>query len=406
MNLKNILYIESNLDGTVGGSHHSLFFLVKYINRNRYQPIVLFYQENMMVPDFKNICEVYFFKQNHVFTIEKDFPGLYKMINRGNYIKKPFLLYQKAHNLLFCYIPNLINIYRFIKKHGIDLIHVNNYPSLTDWLIISKLLNVKIVSHLRGFYYISKFEKILVKFYDKVISTSNWVTYQMKEQNISCKNVVLIHNGIDVDAVKIDTDLSENILTELNITDKSPVIGVIGNIRKWKGQHVAIEAMKLLIDKYKNIRCIIVGSISNSPNDTEYLKYLNELILKYNLEKYVLFTGFRKDIYNIINSLDIIVHTSILPEPFGRVLLEGMILRKPVIATNQGGPLEIIEDGVSGLLVPPENPKLLSDKISFLVENKHISKTMGENARRRIEEKFSIERNVKEIEDVYLNLLK
>ena len=133
---------------------------------------------------------------------------------------------------------------------------------------------------------------------------------------------------------------------------------------------------------------------------------MNELILKYNLEKYVLFTGFRKDIYNIINSLDIIVHTSILPEPFGRVLLEGMILRKPVIATNQGGPLEIIEDGVSGLLVPPENPKLLSDKISFLVENKHISKTMGENARRRIEEKFSIERNVKEIEDVYLNLLK
>jgi glycosyltransferase involved in cell wall biosynthesis len=83
-----------------------------------------------------------------------------------------------------------------------------------------------------------------------------------------------------------------------------------------------------------------------------------------------------------------------------------MILRKPVIATNQGGPLEIIEDGVSGLLVPPENPKLLSDKISFLVENKQISKAMGENARRRIEEKFSIERNVKDIEDVYLNLLK
>jgi glycosyltransferase involved in cell wall biosynthesis len=133
---------------------------------------------------------------------------------------------------------------------------------------------------------------------------------------------------------------------------------------------------------------------------------LNELILKYNLGKNVLFTGFRKDIYNIIDSLDILVHTSILPEPFGRVLLEGMILRKPVIATNQGGPLEIIEDGVSGLLVPPENPKLLSDKISFLVENKQISKAMGENARRRIEEKFSIERNVKDIEDIYLNLLK
>ena len=394
------------MDGTVGGSHHSLFLLVKHIDRDKYFPVVLFYQDNVMVADFKNICEVYTFKQNNVFTIEKKFPELFKIINGSKYIKTPFLIYQKIHNLVIFYIPNLINIIKFIKKHKIDLIHVNNYPSVTDWLIIAKFLRIKIVSHLRGFYYTSNFNKMLVKYYDRVISTSKWVADQIKEQNIASKNVVLIYNGIDVDTFQINKRSCENILKEWNIPENTPVIGVIGNIRKWKGQHVAIEATKLLVDKYNNIRCILVGSISNSNEDTEYYEYLKELVTKYNIKENIMFAGFRNDIFDVISNFNILVHTSVLPEPFGRVILEGMILRKPVIATNQGGPLEIIENGISGILIPPEDPKSLADNISFLFENKNISNIMGENARRRIEEKFNIIKTVKKIEELYSSLLR
>ena len=109
---------------------------------------------------------------------------------------------------------------------------------------------------------------------------------------------------------------------------------------------------------------------------------------------------------DVIFNFHILVHTSVLPEPFGRVILEGMILRKPVIATNQGGPLEIIENGISGILIPPEDPKSLADNISFLFENKNISNIMGENARRRIEEKFNIIKTVKKIEELYSSLLR
>lgn len=394
------------MDGTVGGSHHSLFLLVKHIDRDKYFPVVLFYQDNVMVADFKNICEVYTFKQNNVFTIEKKFPELFKIINGSKYIKIPFLIYQKIHNLAIFYIPNLINIIKFIKKHKIDLIHVNNYPSVTDWLIISKFFKIKIVSHLRGFYYTSNFNKMLVKYYDRVISTSKWVADQIKEQKIAYKNVVLIYNGIDVDTFQINKRSCENILKEWNIPENTPVIGVIGNIRKWKGQHVAIEATKLLVDKYNNIRCILVGSISNSNEDTEYYEYLKELVTKYNIKENIMFAGFRNDIFDVISNFNILVHTSVLPEPFGRVILEGMILRKPVIATNQGGPLEIIQNGVSGILIPPEDPKSLADNISFLFENKNISNIMGENARRRIEEKFNIIKTVKKIEELYSSLLR
>jgi len=100
-----------------------------------------------------------------------------------------------------------------------------------------------------------------------------------------------------------------------------------------------------------------------------------------------------------------LVHTSVFPDPLGRVILEGMIFRKPVIATNHGRPVETIEDGVSGFLVETGNPMALAEKISFLLGKKEIAIRIGENARKRVEEKFSIGNNVKKIEDVYTSLL-
>ena len=402
---KNVLYIEANMDGTVGGSYHSLFLLVKYMNKDKYKPVVLFYEENAMVPDFRNVCEVSIFSHPAVFSIEKNLPKLHEMARKSGVARKLFSLYQKGHNFLGYHVPNMMNIYRYLRENRIDLIHVNNFPDLTDWLFVSKLLRVKIVSHLRGFYYINAYTKSLVKYYDKVISTSRWVSGQIEDQNIPMGNVVLIHNGIDVLSVKIDERTCEKIPREWNTAENTPVIGVIGNIRKWKGQHVAIEAMNDLVKKFKDIRCVLVGEVSKSEDDIEYLRYLQELISKYDLGKNIIFTGFRKDIYEIIHNLDILIHTSILPEPFGRVLLEGMVLRKPVIATNQGGPLEIVEDGISGFLLPPDNPELLAGKITYLLENKDIAGAMGENARKRVEENFSIERNVGKVQEVYAELL-
>jgi glycosyltransferase involved in cell wall biosynthesis len=393
------------MDGTVGGSYHSLFLMVKHMNKYQYNPVVLFYEENVMIPDFRKVCDVSIFTHPALYSIEKDLPKQYERARKSIVLRRLLLLYQKAQNAFRYHVPNLWNIYKYLKKNKIDLIHLNNFPDLTDWLFISKLLKIKIISHLRGFYYINAYTKSLIKYYDKVISTSRWVSDQIIDQNITMGNVVLIHNGIDIHSVNIDERTCEKILKEWNTDGTAPVIGVIGNIRKWKGQHVAIEAMNDLVKQFEDIRCVLVGEVSKSEDDIEYLRYLQELISKYDLGKNIIFTGFRKDIYEIIHNLDILIHTSILPEPFGRVLLEGMVLRKPVIATNQGGPLEIVEDGISGFLLPPENPEMLAGKITYLLENKDIARAMGENARKRVEENFSIERNVRKVQEVYAELL-
>jgi glycosyltransferase involved in cell wall biosynthesis len=241
----------------------------------------------------------------------------------------------------------------------------------------------------------------LIRCYDKIISISDYVTNQLKINDIPIDNVITIHDGIETDLIDNREDISIEALQEYDIPWDAPVIGVIGNIRRWKGQHVAIESMKYLMDKYSNIRCIFVGEISSSEQDIEYLNYLKEMTSTYGLKKNIIFTGYRKDVLNILSKIDILVHTSIFPEPLGRVILEGMIFRKPVIATNHGGPVETIEDGISGFLVEPGNPKMLAGKIFFLLENKEIAKRVGENARKRVEEKFSIENNVKKIEEIY-----
>ena len=403
---RKVLYIEANIDGTIGGSHHCLLEMVKYIDRKKYLPSVLFYQDNALVPDFKMFCQVYIFKINKGFIIEKDLPMLYTIIKENNTIKKLILFYQRTHNFFGYYIPHLLSIYKFLLKHKFDIIHANNSPDLTDWLILSKLLKIKMISHLRFPLTPTNTRKYLIGQYDAIISISNYVTKRLITEKIHCHNVVTIHDGIDIQSIQKHKNYTKDLNKEFDIGINAPVIGVIGNIRWWKGQHVAIESMKDIVNIHKNIRCIFVGEISNSEEDAEYYKNLSNLVVKYNIGENIIFTGYRKDVLNILSRFDILVHTSILPEPLGRVILEGMVLRKPVIATKHGGPVECIEDEISGFLVPPDNPILLSEKILFLLENKEVSKMVGENARKRVEEKFNIERNVKKVEEVYSILYK
>ena len=405
LNPKKILYIEINLDGTIGGSHHCLYEMVRYIHRDKYVPSVLFFQDNPLVPEFQKVCDVHIWRVDSGLVLERDFPALHNFLIKSYLLKKIALFFQKAFNFFGSYIPNLVAIYKYIKNNKIDLVHANNSPDLTDWLIVSKILNVKIVSHLRFPWGPTAGRRLLINCYDKIIAISEYVANQLTAIGVSGGNVVTIHDGIDIDLLEKTKIPSADIYNEFNIPSDAHVIGVIGNIRRWKGQHVAIDSMQYLIGKYKDLRCVLVGEISNSEQDMEYLIYLKELTSKYELENNIIFTGYRKDVLNILSRIDILVHTSVFPEPLGRVVLEGMIFRKPVIATNHGGPLECIEDGISGFLVEPGNPEVLAEKISFLLENREIAKRVGGNARKRVEEKFGIEINVRKIEDVYEDLL-
>ena len=131
------------------------------------------------------------------------------------------------------------------------------------------------------------------------------------------------------------------------------------------------------------------------------------MIKHYKIEKNVIFTGYlpREKIPEILNAIDILVLASKQPEPFGLVILEAMACEKPVIAPAEGGPLDIILNGISGILVEPKNPQKIAEAIIRLLNNEKLKRKIEKEARIRIESKFRLEEGVFNIIKVYKEVL-
>ena len=138
----------------------------------------------------------------------------------------------------------------------------------------------------------------------------------------------------------------DGIKRELNIPADSNVIGIVGNVRSWKGQKYFIEAFILLSQKYQNLYGLIIGGWSDL--DLDYLGALQKTIRESRLEKRILFLGYRNDTPALLSVLDVFIHASIQPEPFGMVLLEAMASKVPVIATKFGGPSRSLKREMRG----------------------------------------------------------
>ncbi len=160
----------------------------------------------------------------------------------------------------------------------------------------------------------------------------------------------------------------------------------------------------MLKDKIPNLKVLIVGGklYDTITKSTEFeLKKLSE-ILGFNN---IIFTGFIRENKKILNALDVVVHTSIKPEPFGRVIVEAMLCGKPVIATRAGGALEIVKDNETGILVTPADTEALEVAIIDLYKDEQKRKSLGEKAKKYAREKFSIRESSKKIESIYTEIL-
>ena len=162
--------------------------------------------------------------------------------------------------------------------------------------------------------------------------------------------VRVVYNGIDVDAYRHVT--ANNVTADLrrdpgvagiNLgTGNAPVVGVFSRLAEWKGQHVLLDALTQL----PGVHAVLVGDALFG--EDAYAERLREQTRRLGLEDRVHFLGFRRDIPELMQRVDIVAHTSVTAEPFGRVVVEGMLSEKPVIATRAGAIPEIISDGETG----------------------------------------------------------
>ena len=175
-----------------------------------------------------------------------------------------------------------------------------------------------------------------------------------------------------------------------------PVAMIAGRLTPWKGQHVFIQA----VAQVDGLHGWIAGEALFTDGDRAYAIELRQLVSDLKLQDRIHFLGFRDDLIPLYQSADIIAHCSTAPEPFGRVIVEGMLCGKPVVATRLGGACEIIEDRDTGLLVEPGNPEALADAMRMLIDDMPEAHRLAQSGQASALQRFDIKQVRQQIEEV------
>ncbi|MCX5721237.1 MAG: glycosyltransferase [Nitrospirae bacterium] len=208
--------------------------------------------------------------------------------------------------------------------------------------------------------------------------------------------VVTIPNGVDLTKFQ-PTQRTQHLREALAISDDVPVIGIVGRLTDQKGHVYLLRALPLLLTKFPALRCLVVG-------DGELREELQKLAVDLGLTEHCLFLGVRQDIPEVLAAMDLLVLPS-LSEGMPYAALEGMAMGKPVVATAVNGVPELIQDGVTGLLVPRKDPVALAQAIETVLANPHLAASFGLAARRLVEQTYSIEAWVGQMESLYESLV-
>lgn len=206
----------------------------------------------------------------------------------------------------------------------------------------------------------------------------------------------VIRNGVDLDAFDPKIVDGWKARREFGLQEGTPLIGIVGRMTPQKGHLDFLTALVQIKAAIPTVKALIVG---DGPLRAELVQYSRT----HRLEECCLFTGMREDIPTIIAALDVVALPS-LSEGLPFVLLEAMAMGKPIVATRVNGVSEVVEDGVTALLVPPRAPDMLARATIALLANKEMGSRLGAAARQQAEQRFGMERMIQGVEALYEEL--
>jgi len=176
-----------------------------------------------------------------------------------------------------------------------------------------------------------------------------------------------------------------------------PVIGFVASLAPRKGHIYLLQAMRLILYSYPELKLLIVGV-------GPLRRKLEVFVQQNHLGNSVRFMGSRRDIPQLLKAMDIFVSPAI-KEAFGINLIEAMYSEVPCIATNVGGIPEVVRDGQTGILVPSANPEALARAVKELLDKPELAKKYGEAGRKRVLENFTADKYIEKLENLYDELI-
>ena len=294
-------------------------------------------------------------------------------------------------------IPALvILIYRALKvAKDFDVLYANTAKALIVGAVLAFVLRKKFCFHLHDIVSSDHFSAInrrlivlLANRAQAVVANSSATAEAFKASGGKEDFLRIIPNGFEISRFHLALEDRSPALPLGVPKGDFPLVGLFGRITRWKGQDVLIKALAEL----PGVHGLIVGEALFTEGDRAFGDEIRKLAADLGVEDRIHFIGFSSDIIPLLLAVDLVIHCSTSPEPFGRVIVEAMLAGRPVVAAKAGGALEILKDHETGLLVESGNPQALAKAISTLLGDPELAATLGESAKRDAQERFGLDK--------------
>lgn len=382
-----VLYLHTTSE--IGGSDVSLVRLVEGLDRDRYAVIVALPSDGPLVPRLRATG-----------ARVEIMPVLMKLTSRrgAGFLVRFALNYPRA----------IAALVRLIRREHVTLVHTNTIHNLYG-VIAARVAGMPHVWHFREIVWQSgllrRLELTMARWWsDRIIVTSNAIAEMYGPERRWPVQLVRVPNGVETDRFRPGD--GSRVRSELQVAPRQPLVGIVCRLDAWKGVDDFLEAAaQVAVADHEAAFAVIGGPIIGQEAYEDVLKMRAQEL---GLGQRVRFSGWRygpTEMPDVHRALDVLVLASREPEPFGLVLLEAMATGTPVVATAHGGPLDIVEDGRTGDLVPPRDPAAMARAIIDLLRDPARCARMGTHARERVLARYTAEQYVAGVEAVYRELV-
>jgi glycosyltransferase involved in cell wall biosynthesis len=313
----------------------------------------------------------------------------------------------KLLRFLFGLPVALIRLVLLLRRVRPDIVHTNTSVILLPG-VAARLCRIPHVWHIRENYsefrsFWKVYQHYMGLFSDAIVCVSRSIEDQFS-RHWKKRRTRVIHNGFPAEEFgPVEPERIQTFRDRFHLED-ARLVGLIGRINiKRKGQNLLVDAVGLLNERFHDVKYLIIGSVF--PGNEWQLDELNRQMESLGVQDRMVMTGDVEDIKAAYASLDIVLMVSELPEAFSGVVVEGMAMGKPVIGTDAGGTAEQIDDGATGLLIPPGDSRAVADALDRLLSSEELVERLGKNARRRFLSQFEFEPYFQNMTDIYRRVM-
>jgi glycosyltransferase involved in cell wall biosynthesis len=288
-------------------------------------------------------------------------------------------------------LPLIANVAQKARQY--ELIYANTQKALVVGAMASFLSRRPLIYHLHDILSRDHFSRINLfsavtlanRFASLVIANSEATQKAFIAAGGYPEKTAVVYNGFSLENYESQEESCRTLTRQKLGIDREFLVGHFGRLSPWKGQHILLEALSRCPDE---VKAIFVGDALFG--EQEYAESLSKKVEVLGLKARVQFLGFQSDIVSLMKACDLIAHTSTLPEPFGRVVVEAMLCGRPVIATGAGGIAELVEEGETGWLVSPGDFQQLAEAIVSIKNQPKKARLIAQQAQSQAEHRFKL----------------